>query len=365
MTDTSAPSTPQAPAGLASQLVPAEAIIEPLRQLIALADERAIADATLALEDALREAARLRSDGEALSCELRGTNQRDAAAVLSEADEEARRRVETAHARARAALDQVIQVRVQLLATAPALAEALVQTPSVGGSVHAPHSVPGHGVPAVASTGETDGAGGAGGTSGTGGMGQVVTEAHASLQPPALLPSPQPRAARDDSVRAFAPIVLLAERAALVGSTRDVQASPEIYDAPPLLPAAEVGSRVEPAASAVVPERSAAGTGEARPTPGGAIDLVAGPFSHFSDLAAFTRQLRAMPGVDALETRQFYKGTVRFRLRYDDPVPFVTRVGELHDFAPHVVATDAGRIEVRVTPLGGEDEADSPLRRAA
>jgi len=87
----------------------------------------------------------------------------------------------------------------------------------------------------------------------------------------------------------------------------------------------------------------------AEPVPLGSMELVVGPFGRFSQLAAFTQALNGLPGVQSVATRQFYRGKVHFRVRYDGPVPFAAAVGELRAFRPTIVADSPNRLEVRVS----------------
>lgn len=80
----------------------------------------------------------------------------------------------------------------------------------------------------------------------------------------------------------------------------------------------------------------------------GGVELVVGSFTSFSKLAAFTRALQGLQGIDTVTTRQFYKNVVQLRVRYDGDVPLVTRLKELSDFAPVVVSASPTRIELRI-----------------
>jgi len=91
--------------------------------------------------------------------------------------------------------------------------------------------------------------------------------------------------------------------------------------------------------------------------PPGSVELIAGPFGRFSQLAAFTQALNSLPGVQSVATRQFYRGRVHFRIRYDGPVPFATAIGDLSGFNPVIVVDTPSRVEVRVA-------ADPPADRS-
>lgn len=83
-------------------------------------------------------------------------------------------------------------------------------------------------------------------------------------------------------------------------------------------------------------------------TVGGGLELVVGPFTRFTDLARFTRSLRELPGIQAVDTRHFFKGTVSLRVRYEDAIPLATRLVELESFEPHIASATPSRIEVRL-----------------
>jgi hypothetical protein len=86
---------------------------------------------------------------------------------------------------------------------------------------------------------------------------------------------------------------------------------------------------------------------EALPT--NSVEVVAGPFGRFSQLASFTQALSGVAGVSSVTTRQLYKGQVRLRLRYDGVVPLATRIAELHQFQPEILSAGPTRLELRVT----------------
>ncbi|MBV8086829.1 MAG: polymer-forming cytoskeletal protein [Chloroflexi bacterium] len=96
--------------------------------------------------------------------------------------------------------------------------------------------------------------------------------------------------------------------------------------------------RLEPVTSP--PERSL-GLG------GPSVELTVGPFSRFSQLAEFLQALGGLAGVEKVETRQFYRGTVQLRVRYSNPIPLGTRLRDLASFEPHVSQTPSG-LEVRL-----------------
>jgi hypothetical protein len=99
--------------------------------------------------------------------------------------------------------------------------------------------------------------------------------------------------------------------------------------------------------------------GAAELLPLGSVELSAGPFRRFSQLAAFTQALNSLPGVQSVATRQFYRGRVHFRIRYDGPVPFATAIGDLSAFHPAIVVDTPNRVEVRVAMDPPADESTS------
>jgi len=103
---------------------------------------------------------------------------------------------------------------------------------------------------------------------------------------------------------------------------------------------------------------------------GTAIELTAGPFARFSQLAEFMQALSALPGIEKVDTRQFYQGTVQLRVRYNSPIPLATRLGELQQFRPAISVTSSGQIEVRLQMLaltspGGGDQAGEAAQPAS
>ena len=80
---------------------------------------------------------------------------------------------------------------------------------------------------------------------------------------------------------------------------------------------------------------------------GPSVELTVGPFSRFSQLAEFLQALSSLTGVEKVETRQFYQGTVQLRVRYSNPIPLATRLQELASFQPQVSRTASG-LEVRL-----------------
>jgi hypothetical protein len=122
----------------------------------------------------------------------------------------------------------------------------------------------------------------------------------------------------------------------------------------------------EPVAEVKAPARIHPELGDdARASIDGGVDLIAGPFARFSELAAFTRAVRGLQGITSLDTREFLKGTVHLRLRYEDPIQLSVRLTELTEFRPSIIQATPGRIELRVTLADPEAEPENPLADAA
>jgi len=80
----------------------------------------------------------------------------------------------------------------------------------------------------------------------------------------------------------------------------------------------------------------------------GGIDIVAGPFARFQQLAAFVKALRAVAGVQDVTTRQFVRGMVHLRVRHSYDVALADRLLELAEFRPSIVSNTQDRIELKV-----------------
>jgi hypothetical protein len=104
---------------------------------------------------------------------------------------------------------------------------------------------------------------------------------------------------------------------------------------------------------------------DARASIDGGVDLIAGPFARFSELAAFTRAVRGLPGITSLDTREFLKGTVHLRLRYEDPIQLSVRVTELVEFRPSIIQATPSRVELRVTLADPDAQTEEPMADAA
>jgi hypothetical protein len=104
---------------------------------------------------------------------------------------------------------------------------------------------------------------------------------------------------------------------------------------------------------------------DARASIDGGVDLIAGPFARFSELAAFTRAVRGLQGITSLDTREFLKGTVHLRLRYEDPIQLSVRLTELTEFRPSIIQAAPSRVELRVTLADPDAPTEEPLEHAA
>jgi hypothetical protein len=78
------------------------------------------------------------------------------------------------------------------------------------------------------------------------------------------------------------------------------------------------------------------------------IEVVAGPFARFQQLAMFVKALRALPGVQDVTTRQFVRGMVHLRVRHSHATELADRLLALTDFSPEVVSSTQDRIELKV-----------------
>jgi hypothetical protein len=97
----------------------------------------------------------------------------------------------------------------------------------------------------------------------------------------------------------------------------------------------------------------------------GGVDLIAGPFARFSELAAFTRAVRGLQGITSLDTREFLKGTVHLRLRYEDPIQLSVRLTELSEFRPFITQVTPSRVELRVNLADPAAQTEEPVEDAA
>lgn len=80
----------------------------------------------------------------------------------------------------------------------------------------------------------------------------------------------------------------------------------------------------------------------------GGVELIAGPFARFQQLAAFVKALRALPGVHDVTTRQFVRGMVHLRVRHAHSMALADRLLELSEFDPSIVSSAQDRIELSV-----------------
>jgi uncharacterized protein with GYD domain len=152
----------------------------------------------------------------------------------------------------------------------------------------------------------------------------------------------------------------------LTVASRDDVAMPrerELYVRP--VPSASSGGPVQPAQGDTVYEsvgRSQPPLEEQQPNglpspsmlatigemPPGSYELVAGRFTRFSELGAFSETLQALPGVNSVTIQQFLRGMVSMRIQYDSPIPLLTRLQELRQFKPEVRAIGPAQFELLI-----------------
>lgn len=123
-------------------------------------------------------------------------------------------------------------------------------------------------------------------------------------------------------------------------------------------PSVQPAHGTPPAPAWEMPERPQLGVPELAgdEVPAGSVDLLVGTFTRFSDLSAFSRTLSDLPGVLAVVTRHFYRGMVTIRVRYESPIPLLTRLQGLTQFKPLVRELGPAQFEVligRSTPVAG------------
>ncbi|MDE3111893.1 MAG: hypothetical protein KGN00_06120 [Chloroflexota bacterium] len=78
------------------------------------------------------------------------------------------------------------------------------------------------------------------------------------------------------------------------------------------------------------------------------MEIVAGPFARFQELAAFSKALRELSGVQSVTIRQFVRGFVHLRVRHSSSLDLAAALLTLTDFSPSIVSSTASRIELRV-----------------
>lgn len=80
----------------------------------------------------------------------------------------------------------------------------------------------------------------------------------------------------------------------------------------------------------------------------GGTEVIAGPFAHFQELAAFSKALRELPGVQTVTIRQFVRGLVDLRVRHSSTMDLAAGLLTLTDFSPSIASGTPSRIELRV-----------------
>lgn len=130
---------------------------------------------------------------------------------------------------------------------------------------------------------------------------------------------------------------------------------------------AAAGSPPQPVAPPLVPSAAAARPAEPRPRgdmlaadarPGGAIamrgqlTLVVYPFRSFATLNEFQEAVRALHGVISVQVRRFYRGTLHLGVDYEDVIPMLERLRDLHGFPWQLVSDSAQEIELMLEEQG-------------
>ncbi len=82
----------------------------------------------------------------------------------------------------------------------------------------------------------------------------------------------------------------------------------------------------------------------------GGTEVIAGPFARFQELAAFSKALRELPGVQTVTIRQFVRGLVDLRVRHSSTMDLAAGLLTLTDFSPSIASRTPSRIELRVGP---------------
>ena len=100
-----------------------------------------------------------------------------------------------------------------------------------------------------------------------------------------------------------------------------------------------------PAEDAAIMSSMSARLGDVPP---GAYGLVAGRFTRFSELAAFSETVQALPGIQGVTIQQFLRGMVSMRIQYDSPTPLLTRLQELRQFKPEVREVGPAQYEMLI-----------------
>lgn len=75
--------------------------------------------------------------------------------------------------------------------------------------------------------------------------------------------------------------------------------------------------------------------GSAAPMPG-SYELLAGRFARYSELGPFVEAVHALPGALSVSVKLFKRGMVLLHVNYESPIPFATRLRDMHQFKPEV-----------------------------
>jgi hypothetical protein len=122
-----------------------------------------------------------------------------------------------------------------------------------------------------------------------------------------------------------------------------VPETPPVADPAPVAAPAATETAVEPAPPQLPIQRESVIKQVAA-----GIEVVAGPFARFQQLATFVKALRALPGVQDVTTRQFVRGMVHLRVRHPHTTALADRLLELAEFSPEIVSSTQDRIELKV-----------------
>ncbi|GEM_PF-2551359 len=150
--------------------------------------------------------------------------------------------------------------------------------------------------------------------------------------------------------------------------------TPSVEAAAPRLPV-ELPARAEPQqvkpAPAPIPAQPPEPTTEESPVagvdlttreflpPAGTVNLIVSPFGSFRSLGVFQQALQGLEGVRSARLRRFHQGTLYMIVRYDGSISLEERLKDLTQFAPRLVSSKPGLLELRVTP-GDRETTPAP-----
>lgn len=116
-----------------------------------------------------------------------------------------------------------------------------------------------------------------------------------------------------------------------------------------------------PVASNQVAPPSMAGVAPSAPL--GVVDVVVGPFARFGHLGHLIQAIRLVPGVSAVDLREFTQGVANLRVRYTGSEPLEDRIGRIGECQLRLVAKAPGRIELLVF-TDTAPSSEEPLQEA-